>query len=379
MPIYNSKEYLRDAIESCLDQSFQDFELILINDNSQDGSLDIINFFQKKYPQKIKSFSFYENKGAASARNKGIELASGEYLVFADSDDVQDKYRLENVIEIFKTTDVDIVFNNCLMIDGEGKSLNKDLGFPLELNNQNSLLMALRRNYFYVGLSTVKKSDLIKFDVKLKHSEDYDLFLKLLYNGYNFKFINKPLTKYRIHMNNNSRDYQGSREATKKILSKYDIDQLYLKLQGHNDIKIFNTFGIMSLIKDEPKESIKFLKKAESFNDVNITDHIETNFYLGVAYFKLKDTKKSYLYFEKAYCLDQNRPAILNNLAVLIYLNNQNINKVKIMLEEALKIQPGYIDAQNNLHKLKIGEKPNKITENFLRRNLIHIDHYKNL
>ncbi|AZO94024.1 glycosyltransferase [Halocella sp. SP3-1] len=375
MPVYNSEKYLLEAIQSCLDQTYCNFELILIDDFSKDNSKEIIEYFQKKYINKVKSYFCKINQGAAAARNKGIELANGEYLLFADSDDIQGKHRLEKVIECFGDKKVDMVFNNCSMIDNEGKSLNRNLGFPEKLNNKNALLLSLRRNHFFVGLSAIKNSGLIRFDNTLKHSEDYDLFLRLLYNGYKFRFINESLTKYRIHSNNTSKDYKGSREATKKILGKYDMKALYIKLKtlGYEDVIIYNTFGIISLIKNKPRDAIYYMEKIKINDKINIENQMDKYFYLGVAYFTVKKIEKSYIYFKKALYLDKNRPALLNNLAVSIYyLKKGDISKAKKLLEEALSIQPGYIDAEYNLDRIKRGKEPDKITEKFLRKSLVH-------
>lgn len=102
MPVYNSARYLSEAIESCLDQTYRKFELIIIDDGSNDDSKEIIEFYWRKYPDKIKVHFFQKNQGAAAARNKGIKMARGDYLVFADSDDIQDKERIQQIIESIK-------------------------------------------------------------------------------------------------------------------------------------------------------------------------------------------------------------------------------------------------------------------------------------
>lgn len=379
MPVYNSARYLSEAIESCLDQTYRKFELIIIDDGSNDDSKEIIEFYWRKYPDKIKVHFFQKNQGAAAARNKGIKMARGDYLVFADSDDIQDKERIQQIIESIKRDKVDMVFNNCLMIDENGQSLGKDLGFPEILNNSNGLLLSLQRNYFWTSLATVKNDRLVYFDESLMRSEDYDLFLKLLFHGWKFTFIKEPLVKYRIHSGNNSSDYEKARKATIKILNKYPVENLYTKLKekGHPEKDIYITFGIMSIIKKEYDNAVDYLNKAKDMAGDNYIDLLQIFFYSGVAYYYESKLKDSYESFKKAYLQDSEDSALLNNLGVLECLVNEDLNKAKELIEKALLLKPGYLDAIYNLDRIKEGKRPDKITEKFLRKNLVHTYNYK--
>lgn len=379
MPVYNSARYLSEAIESCLDQTYRKFELIIIDDGSNDDSKEIIEFYWRKYPDKIKVHFFQKNQGAAAARNKGIKMARGDYLVFADSDDIQDKERIQQIIESIKRDKVDMVFNNCLMIDENGQSLGKDLGFPEILNNSNGLLLSLQRNYFWIGLAIVKNDRLVYFDESLMRSEDYDLFLKLLFHGWKFTFIKEPLVKYRIHSGNKSSDYEKARKATIKILNKYPVENLYTKLKekGHPEKDIYITFGIMSIIKKEYDNAVDYLNKAKDMAGDNYIDLLQIFFYSGVAYYYESKLKDSYESFKKAYLQDSEDSALLNNLGVLECLVNEDLNKAKELIEKALLLKPGYLDAIYNLDRIKEGKRPDKITEKFLRKNLVHTYNYK--
>lgn len=85
MPVYNSERFIKKSVQSILNQSFNDWELILINDGSQDGSWEIIESFAER-DERVRCFS-QENKGVSRARNRGIELAQGDYVMFVDADD----------------------------------------------------------------------------------------------------------------------------------------------------------------------------------------------------------------------------------------------------------------------------------------------------
>ncbi|NES72852.1 MAG: glycosyltransferase family 2 protein, partial [Okeania sp. SIO2D1] len=95
IPVYNGEKTIRDTINSVLKQSFADFELIIINDGSTDSTLEVINSFQD---HRLKVFS-YPNAGQGASRNRGIELAKGEYISFIDADDMWTSDKLEKQLQ----------------------------------------------------------------------------------------------------------------------------------------------------------------------------------------------------------------------------------------------------------------------------------------
>lgn len=98
VPVYNVEKYLPKCLDSVVNQTNQDFELIVVNDGTKDNSQSIIDEYVKKYPNKVKSF-IKENGGLSDARNFGVERAIGEYIVFVDSDDFIDSKLLEKLEE----------------------------------------------------------------------------------------------------------------------------------------------------------------------------------------------------------------------------------------------------------------------------------------
>ncbi|ABG41571.1 glycosyl transferase, family 2 [Paraglaciecola sp. T6c] len=111
IPVYNSQSYIADCIDSVLAQTYQDFEIIVIDDGSTDSSLDILKSYQKK--QKIKLLQI-ENSGQSVARNLGIEQATGKYLIFIDSDDCWENNTLEVTVALAEQKQLDMV-----LFDGE--------------------------------------------------------------------------------------------------------------------------------------------------------------------------------------------------------------------------------------------------------------------
>lgn len=128
IPVYNVEKYLRTTLDCLLNQTLKDIEVICVNDCSKDGSLEILNEYSAK-DDRVKVIDLKENVGAAVARNKGLEVAKGEYLGFVDSDDEIDLNFYEELYKKAVETGADIVKGNSKLtqLDGttEGNDLNK--------------------------------------------------------------------------------------------------------------------------------------------------------------------------------------------------------------------------------------------------------------
>lgn len=125
MPVFNDEDYLRESIESVDAQTFKDLELICVNDGSTDSSLDILNEFSLKHDF-IKVYS-QENNGSGSARNNGLNHATGEYIAFLDSDDLYvDKHALEIMYDVAVKNNADMVSANLVNINPQREITNKN-------------------------------------------------------------------------------------------------------------------------------------------------------------------------------------------------------------------------------------------------------------
>lgn len=119
IPVYNVAEYLNDVLNSILEQTFEDFEVICINDGSTDNSLEILETFTTK-DHRFKVIS-QPNQGQGVARNNGITLAKGEYLMFVDPDDYIEKNSLEIIYNKFQQTNVDVIQFDYTRIKEDGE------------------------------------------------------------------------------------------------------------------------------------------------------------------------------------------------------------------------------------------------------------------
>ena len=115
IPVYNVEKYIKKCVTSVLEQSFQEYELILVDDGSTDSSLDLLENFKQSYPEKV-SVIVQQNKGASAARNKGIIESKSEYIMFVDSDDFLEKDTLELMYGNAMENNSDLVLCNATVV-----------------------------------------------------------------------------------------------------------------------------------------------------------------------------------------------------------------------------------------------------------------------
>ncbi len=197
LPVYNTEQYLEKCLNSILDNTFQDFELIIVNDGSPDNSEKIILDFKEKYQDKI-VYIKKENGGLSDARNCGMQVARGEYISFIDSDDYieQDMYeemmkKLEYYPFDIVACDVNLVYENLDKVDVISSGYNKDL-----LNKDD---IKETMTYFYPTVwNKIYKAEVIKGITFLKGVwyEDLEFMLKVYPNINSIGVVKKPLHNY---------------------------------------------------------------------------------------------------------------------------------------------------------------------------------------
>ena len=190
VPVYNVEKYLRKCLDSLVNQTFKDYEVILVNDGSTDNSANIINEYLSKYPF-IKCFK-KENGGMSSARNVGLDNASGEYLAFVDSDDFVEIFFLEKLYQKAIETESDVVVCNYHALNEEEKrTINCHMMFSPEDKREYLLSppmvwnKLIKRNIF----------EKIRFKEGIFY-EDLDICVKMLPYINKVSFVDEPLYNY---------------------------------------------------------------------------------------------------------------------------------------------------------------------------------------
>lgn len=198
MPSYNTGKFIVETIESVLNQTYNNWELIIIDDCSNDNT----NVILKEYKDsRIKVYKNTENSGAAFSRNKGIMLAKGEWIAFLDSDDLWAKTKLEKQLNYMKKNDYYMTYTNYEMIDEMSDRKFIYVTGPKYINKIKMYA------YCWPGCLTVmfnvKKVGKIKINNLKKHN-DYAMWLKIIEKTDCF-LLDENLAKYRVRKNSISR------------------------------------------------------------------------------------------------------------------------------------------------------------------------------
>lgn len=200
MPVYNSEKYLNQSIESILFQTFKDFEFLIIDDHSTDGSLKIIYEYAAK-DSRIKVVNHQTNQGIVNTANEAIVLAKGEFLARMDSDDISPPERLEKQYAFFKhNTGYVCVGSKCLLIDTQNDPL---IEFPFFENHEEIMEAMLKGSNVVINPSLMIKLDALKkiggYRQEYPSAEDFDCVMRLAEVG---KLRNLPdvIFKYRQHL-----------------------------------------------------------------------------------------------------------------------------------------------------------------------------------
>lgn len=146
VPIYNAEKVLKRCVDSILNQSYKNFELILINDGSKDKSIDIINEYKEK-DERIKVID-NKNKGVSETRNIGIKTSKGEYIQFIDADDFIDPYMIEETLKEIEKNKADSVITGLYLdieSENEIKSSKQTFEYKIEEGNSNIAVAVMDR------------------------------------------------------------------------------------------------------------------------------------------------------------------------------------------------------------------------------------------
>ncbi len=194
MPVYNTDKYITEAINSVLNQTYDNIELIIIDDASTDNSSKIIQSFND---EKIKYIRLDRNNGAANARNVGIDNAKGKIICFIDSDDIWYKEKLEKQYEFIKSKNLGFVYSKYSKLYENG--IVKDIKYKfLDFMQYDNLLSNTE-----IGTSTVMidTNVISKENIKMKHlltCEDTATWLRIAKLGYKLYIYNDVLTIHRV-------------------------------------------------------------------------------------------------------------------------------------------------------------------------------------
>jgi len=190
MNAYNAQKYLKEAIDSVYAQTFQDWEIIFIDNCSVDGTKKIV----KSYDDKIKYYKTDHNIPLGAARNFGLQFCTAQYIAFLDTDDIWLNNKLNIQIGVMdKNIDYKLCYGGVIYIDKSGKEIG---GLVPKASSGNVFSQQLKRYEINMQSVLLRNDSEIKISEDLRHSPDYDLFMKIASNS-NIYVIKDHLVKYR--------------------------------------------------------------------------------------------------------------------------------------------------------------------------------------
>lgn len=278
VPVFNAKPYLISILDSVLNQSYKNFELIFVNDGSVDDSLELLLEIQKK-DSRIKVYS-QENKGVTAARKLGWEKSTGSYITFLDADD----FFLENSLEVLifhaKNGDYDIVNAAFTSVPGGRVWRNKHIG---EFSKRDYLKSLIFGETYGVLYASIYKKELFKestfsFDESIKIGEDVLMNIEICERVSKIKNIDKLVYNYTDDNKNSAMkviirhpDYYQKYNSVKNNLIKKIDKVLYEEIKEEmesqdNDVIIKAFFSPFIKFNFETYESLKKIRKKTKNN-----------------------------------------------------------------------------------------------------------------
>ncbi len=217
MPVFNGEKYLEQAIDSILNQSFEEFEFIIINDGSTDNSLKILQEYQKSDSRII--LVSRENRNLATTLNEIIDLASGKWIARMDQDDIAMPFRFERQLHWLDQTNADICGS---WVQRFGTKDNRIVKF-----HENDELIKAEMLFAspFAHPSVMMKTEYLKklrYDSEFEKAEDYDLWVRSVQAGCKMTNVPEVLIRYRVHSDQiTTRTYSIVQLQAQKIRQKY--------------------------------------------------------------------------------------------------------------------------------------------------------------
>ncbi|MBW6482147.1 MAG: glycosyltransferase [Vicingaceae bacterium] len=227
IPCYNAEKYIAETIQSVINQTYSNWEIVVVNDGSTDNSATILNQFSEK-DNRIQLIN-KSNSGVSDTRNKGLEVANGEFITFLDADDVWHITNLEKKVNFLISTGYDVVYSYCQLIDEYAEPIDSILKGENNLKIENFL--SLKANYNTAPSGVLFKKEVLQkiggFDVNLSNNADQDILIQVLANGFKIGVVSEVLWNYRIHAENMSKNVDLLEKDSIYLFKKCEKQQLF--------------------------------------------------------------------------------------------------------------------------------------------------------
>jgi glycosyltransferase involved in cell wall biosynthesis len=240
LPTHNRRHVLQRAVQSVLDQTYKDYEIIVVNDGSTD---DTANYLSTLDSKTVRSIHSDRNIGGSHARNQGIDHSNGDYIAFLDDDDAWEPNKLEEQVSLLSTSGAGLCRTGFNLFSRNGTFIK----YVYKVPKSDDLYKSIIADNFLGGTSSVLvKRTLVKaingFDPELPALQDWDFFIRLLKQDTTIAGIDKPLVRYYFmdDARNVSFNFKNHMAAVKHLKMKY---------QQEKEFRLLKTALLMTTIK----------------------------------------------------------------------------------------------------------------------------------
>lgn len=196
VPVYNAGKYIEETMDSVIAQTYTDWELLLVLNGCSDDSEEVVTHYQEVHPDKrIRVIAEKDNKGAAMARNRGVNEAVGRYIAYVDADDLWMPYKLEHLLQFLKEKDAAFVFSGYEFADENAKGTGKVVSVPEQIDYR----AALKNTTIFTSTVMFDTDKLPKEKIQMPNikSEDTALWWSVLREGHIAYGLDENLVLYR--------------------------------------------------------------------------------------------------------------------------------------------------------------------------------------
>ncbi|MBE5862821.1 MAG: glycosyltransferase family 2 protein [Lachnospiraceae bacterium] len=221
-PVYNVEKFIEETMDSVRAQTFQDWELLLVEDGSKDHTADVISaYLERTQEHRIRLIRMEQNGGAARARNRGVKEAKGRYLAYIDADDLWEPEKLEHQLALMQEKGAAFSFTGYEFADENGKGLGKIVKVPETIDYKE----ALKNTTIFTSTVMFDLQQLTKEELEMPQikSEDTALWWRVLRSGHLAYGLDENLVKYRR---------AGKSLSSNKLEALRRIWNLYRKAEG---------------------------------------------------------------------------------------------------------------------------------------------------
>lgn len=243
MPAYNAERFLEEAVRSVMDQTFQDWELLILEDCATDGTYALAERLAAE-DDRITLLKNEWNMGVAKTRNRGFDLCRGKYVALLDSDDVWHPEKLAMQISLAEKTGADIIYCSYGIMNEQGKKKCDDFIVPERTSFESSLIKSV------ISCSTALLSREIVQKYRFReeyYHEDLVLWLEILRDGYQARGVTEVLAQYRIL------DSARSSDKIQCAIQRWPVYRRFLGYSPLKSIGLLIRYGLLGVIKYQPR------------------------------------------------------------------------------------------------------------------------------